>query len=1799
MGFSRFFTGLLLTLVSASVLAQAQIGVAKDVSSLGREVTYTFYLENLGTEDLTNISLPDDLDAAFGSGNYVVISGPSLVSGPITIVPNGGFDGSSDTELIASGSLLVGQQAVIVLVVEITTVVDLGMGLGVYSNQVTAAAEDGMATPTNDLSDHGQDPDPNGNGDPGDAGEDDPTILDLLANPVIGAAKAALVSGTQVTFDLTLEAFGNVNLSDVQVIDDLDSVFGAGNYAVIGAPMIVSGGGLANANGAFDGSGDPNLFQPGSQLLLGNMLRLQFVVDVTNVTDQGLGLGVYQNQVNASATGGGKTDTDLSTEGLDPDPNGDGSPAEALVTNVVLGEEPVIGVAKTAMVNASAVTFDIYLENLGNVMLQELDVTDDLNAALGVGNYFVDSVVLIDDPGTLTLNPGYDGNFDTQLLDVANSTLAMADTAQIQVQVQVVTLSDQGLGLGIYENQAFVQAFAPGGGFTSDSSDDGTDPDPNANGQPNEAGENDATAFSIATISEIGIAKEYISGGIVGGFPTVILQFTITNYGNQALSSITVSDDLNMVYGAGNFIHMLDPEYVSGSPTLTYNSGFNGSGNTSMITNGTLLPGDSTVFRIASWVINITDQGFGAGIYQNQVTVIALDPLANPVSDQSHEGNDPDPNGNGDPTEAGENDPTVIDVNGQGVIGIAKDVAVAGNQVTFDLYLESLGDIGVLNLDITEQFDLVFGSGNWTLSVAPFFVDDPGTIVLNPGFNGLNDFDLLDISNASLAAGDTAQIRYEVTVLNIANQGLGLGNYSTQNEVRGFDQLGAQVSDLSDNGTDPDPDGDDQPNEAGENDATPISLTVDSPVGVAKTAMVANFQVTIDLYLENLGSGNLANVQLQDSLADTFGSGNYSIITPPSFIVDPGTLTLNGAFNGDTDAQILDASSTLNAGATAQIQLVVSVDQESDQGFGFGVYENQASASGTQTNGITVSDVSDEGTDPDPNGNNDPGDAGEDDPTPIVITGNPAIGVAFNTTVSGTLVTYDLYVENLGDVTLTNILMQNPINPVYGSGNFSVTQAPTLVSGPGTILRSPNYFGFSVFDFILVGGSLRPGEVEHLRFAVNVTNVTDQGNGIGVYLDGATVTATDPGGNPVIDETDEGTDPDPNGNGNANEMGENDLNTIIIGDEARLGVAKTATVVAQQVTFDIYLENLGGSTMSALSLTENLDTVFGAGNYSLNGAPSFVDDPGTINLNPGFDGSATTELMGAGSTLAAMDTAQIRVVVDVTTVSNQGAGFGNYVNQVTVSGTAPLGTPFTDISDSGTDPDPNSNGLPNDGDEDDPTQFFVGFTSVGAAKNATVNSRLVTLDYYVENLGTTEFSNVTLADDLDAVFGAGNFTLISGPDLISPPRDVVPNVNFDGSNDTDLIASGALGLGVTDQIRIVVEVLTLTDQGSGLGIYSNQVTVNADGFMDLSDDGVDPDPNGNDQAGDAGEDDPTVFTMPQEPVVGIAKTASVNGRLVTMDLFFESFANTDVSNLDIAEDLDAVFGAGNYSILSAPALIVDPGTVTLNPGFNGGGDTSIFNAGASTLAQGATGQIRFTIEVTTVTDQGSGLGVFSNQATVSGQSQDATLYSDLSDNGTDSDPDGDGNPNEAGENDATSIVLQANIGDTVFTDLDGNGVQNGAEAGRPLVTVYLDTNNNGTQDGGEPATVTDGNGNYEFLNLAAGTYNVRVDESGIPAGFVLTGGSNPNMRTVFAGENATDVDFGYQQQDASIGELVFNDLDGDGFRDAGEPGLAGVVVYLDLNTNGVFDGGEPFETTDATGFYDITDLPTRRLPGAC
>ena len=145
--------------------------------------------------------------------------------------------------------------------------------------------------------------------------------------------------------------------------------------------------------------------------------------------------------------------------------------------------------------------------------------------------------------------------------------------------------------------------------------------------------------------------------------------------------------------------------------------------------------------------------------------------------------------------------------------------------------------------------------------------------------------------------------------------------------------------------------------------------------------------------------------------------------------------------------------------------------------------------------------------------------------------------------------------------------------------------------------------------------------------------------------------------------------------------------------------------------------------------------------------------------------------------------------------------------------------------------------------------------------------------------------------------------------------------------------------------------------------------------------------------------------------------------------------------------------------------------------------------------------------------------------------------------------------------------------------------------------VYQDTNGNGVQDGGEPdlvgvtvnvtdslggmqAMMTNATGDVSF-DVPAGLASCDVDDASLPPGLVLTTGNDPHMTNVPADGNVGS-NVGYQPQ-GTVTAHLFEDTNGSGVQDMGEPDLAGVDVKV---TDSL--GGMQTMASNATGDVSAT-----------
>ena len=153
---------------------------------------------------------------------------------------------------------------------------------------------------------------------------------------------------------------------------------------------------------------------------------------------------------------------------------------------------------------------------------------------------------------------------------------------------------------------------------------------------------------------------------------------------------------------------------------------------------------------------------------------------------------------------------------------------------------------------------------------------------------------------------------------------------------------------------------------------------------------------------------------------------------------------------------------------------------------------------------------------------------------------------------------------------------------------------------------------------------------------------------------------------------------------------------------------------------------------------------------------------------------------------------------------------------------------------------------------------------------------------------------------------------------------------------------------------------------------------------------------------------------------------------------------------------------------------------------------------------------------------------------------------------------------------------QGTVSGKVFNDANGNGVQDAGEPGIGDVTIKLLDSQGATAQ----TDTTDGDGSYRFSGVTPGNYTVLETD---PTGYSSTTSNSAAVVVTSGGSGSAN--FGDREQGTVSGK-VFNDMDGSGIQDAGEPGISGVSVKL-LNNAG---SAVQSVTSDGNGSYSFTSV---------
>ena len=155
--------------------------------------------------------------------------------------------------------------------------------------------------------------------------------------------------------------------------------------------------------------------------------------------------------------------------------------------------------------------------------------------------------------------------------------------------------------------------------------------------------------------------------------------------------------------------------------------------------------------------------------------------------------------------------------------------------------------------------------------------------------------------------------------------------------------------------------------------------------------------------------------------------------------------------------------------------------------------------------------------------------------------------------------------------------------------------------------------------------------------------------------------------------------------------------------------------------------------------------------------------------------------------------------------------------------------------------------------------------------------------------------------------------------------------------------------------------------------------------------------------------------------------------------------------------------------------------------------------------------------------------------------------------------------------------------------------------------VYNDKNGNGNQDPGDPglqnwtvevldsggnvvaSALSDANGNYTITGVGPGSFTLNEV---VQTGWTITQPTNPSYYsfTTSSGVNVVGGIFG-NFQTITVSGNVYNDLDGNGLKTAGEPGLQGWTLNLLDSSGNVL----ATQTSDASGNYTFTGVGPGKL----
>jgi hypothetical protein len=316
-----------------------------------------------------------------------------------------------------------------------------------------------------------------------------------------------------------------------------------------------------------------------------------------------------------------------------------------------------------------------------------------------------------------------------------------------------------------------------------------------------------------------------------------------------------------------------------------------------------------------------------------------------------------------------------------------------GNLWSFSNYDPTTGLCTMNNFDVTNGNSLFTKQLQFPISILPNTLSSGDVTILPNGrmFVVFGNFpsQLYEVTNYN-ASTDTATATFLQTM---PQNTYGLAYLNGLLEITGTDEVSScyyYTYDFSNNIL--------SAPQAFQNGQSPIDNTSITPtVGVTKQLVTATkvndntADLTYYVYVRNMGNVLLNNINVSDDLATAYGAVNVSNVTT-SFVAgqNNANLTLNASYNGVTDTFLLSPGQVLpnlisnDSNYFFKLQINCRVTNLNTTT----TYLNSAIGSASIGSGLSLIDVSDSSNNGtpdvvDPNNNDNPGDPGENVPTPF------------------------------------------------------------------------------------------------------------------------------------------------------------------------------------------------------------------------------------------------------------------------------------------------------------------------------------------------------------------------------------------------------------------------------------------------------------------------------------------------------------------------------------------------------------------------------------------------------------------------------------------------------------------------------------------------------------------------------------------------------------------------------------------------------------------------------------------------